>query len=276
MLVRLVSIFLILTFEIPNLFFLETNPSPSKSVIALTNLICEVKFVALNNFKKTKKTIIHNKYQNIKNKTGNLSETIGKWRSNWLFLLEQAYKIEVFSESSKNILLQVWPQLEDKINVKPHQLITPPRRVNSTKNLVPVMGVLGSIVYNKGAQILYEIARTVGDGLKIVIIGELDPSYSHEKMSVHGRFSRDQISDLAKHYSIDFWLIPSIWPETISYATHECLATELPVFAFDIGAQGDTVRNYSKGIVLPLSISTPELIQKLFNFKKFVQKTGAG
>jgi hypothetical protein len=215
-------------------------------------------------------------YQNIKDKTGNLSKTIREWRSNWLFLLEQAYTIEIFSESSKTILLQVWPQLEHKINVKPHQLNTSPRRVNSTKNLVPVMGVLGSIVYSKGAQVLHEIARTVGDKLKIVIIGELDPSYSHEKLSAHGRYSRDQIGDLAKHYSIDFWFLPSLWPETFSYATHECLATELPVFAFDIGAQGDAVRSYSKGIVLPLSISTIELIEKLCNFKHLMQKADFG
>ena len=215
-------------------------------------------------------------YQNIKDKTGNLSKTISEWRSNWLSLIERAYKIEVFSESSKKILLQVWPQLEHKINVKPHQLNTPSRKVNSTKNLVPVMGVLGSIVYSKGAQVLHEIARTAGDRLKIVIIGELDSSYSHEKLSEHGRYSRDQISDLAKGYSIDFWFLPSIWPETFSYTTHECIATELPVFAFDIGAQGDTVRSYSKGIVLPPSISTTELIDKLCNFKHFVQKADAG
>jgi hypothetical protein len=132
------------------------------------------------------------------------------------------------------------------------------------------MCFLGNIGYSKGAHVLHEIALTVGDRLKIVIIGKLDPSYSHEKLSVHGRYSRDQISDLAKHYSIDFWFLPSIWPETFSYATHECLATKLPVFVFDIGAQGYTVRSYSKGIILPLSISTIELIEKLYNFKHLV------
>lgn len=215
-------------------------------------------------------------HQNIKYKTGNLSNTIREWRSSWLFFLNRAYKIEVFSESSKKLLLKVWPQIANKITINPHQLINPPRRVNSKMNLVPVMGVLGSIAYTKGAKILHEIAQAVGDRFKIVIIGELDPNYSHETLSVHGRFSRDQISDLAKHYSIDFWFIPSIWPETFSYTTHECIATGLPVFAFDIGAQGDTVRSYSNGVVLPLSISTSDLIQKFFEFRKFANKTDAG
>jgi glycosyltransferase involved in cell wall biosynthesis len=36
--------------------------------------------------------------------------------------------------------------------------------------------------------------------------------------------------------------MPSVWPETYSFATREALATGLPVFAFDIGAQGEAVR----------------------------------
>ncbi len=57
---------------------------------------------------------------------------------------------------------------------------------------------------------------------------------------------------LAARYGITHWLIPSIWPETISYTVHECLATGLPTMAFDLGAQGDAVRAAENGILLPL------------------------
>lgn len=58
---------------------------------------------------------------------------------------------------------------------------------------------------------------------------------------VHGDYRVEDISALATRYDISCWLIPSIWPETFSYTTHEALATGLPVFAFDLGAQGDAV-----------------------------------
>ncbi len=43
-------------------------------------------------------------------------------------------------------------------------------------------------------------------------------------------------------YGITDWLIPSIWPETFSFATHEALDTGLPVWCFDLGAQSEAVR----------------------------------
>ena len=42
-----------------------------------------------------------------------------------------------------------------------------------------------------------------------------------------------------------------IWPETFSYTTHEAVATGLPVLAFDIGAQGETVARVPNGVPVP-------------------------
>jgi glycosyltransferase involved in cell wall biosynthesis len=55
---------------------------------------------------------------------------------------------------------------------------------------------------------------------------------------------------LARHYRIGLWFIPSICPETFSFATHEALATGLPVLSFDLGAQGETLRDAPLGHVL--------------------------
>jgi len=67
---------------------------------------------------------------------------------------------------------------------------------------------------------------------------------------VHGNYQVADLPALAARYGITCWLIPSIWPETFSYTTHECLQTGLPVFAFDIGAQGDAVRNAANGSII--------------------------
>jgi hypothetical protein len=60
---------------------------------------------------------------------------------------------------------------------------------------------------------------------------------------VHGAYRREDIPGLVARYGIDRWLIPSVWPETFSYTTHEALATGLPVWCFDLGAQGAAVRS---------------------------------
>ena len=46
-------------------------------------------------------------------------------------------------------------------------------------------------------------------------------------------------------------LVPSVWPETFSFTTHETLATGLPVLALDLGAQGAAVRSAPNGIAVP-------------------------
>mgnify|MGYP003637598794 FL=1 len=63
----------------------------------------------------------------------------------------------------------------------------------------------------------------------------------------HGPYDVSEIPDLVARYGITCWLVPSIWPETFSFTTHEALATGLPTFAFDLGAQGDAVRNAANG-----------------------------
>ena len=44
--------------------------------------------------------------------------------------------------------------------------------------------------------------------------------------------------------------MPSIWPETFSFTTHEMLATGKPVMAFDLGAQGEAVREAENGHIV--------------------------
>ena len=50
--------------------------------------------------------------------------------------------------------------------------------------------------------------------------------------------------------SITAWLMPSILPETFSYTTHEMLATGLPVFTLNLGAQAEAARARPNGHVL--------------------------
>jgi glycosyltransferase involved in cell wall biosynthesis len=70
---------------------------------------------------------------------------------------------------------------------------------------------------------------------------------------VHGRYNIGDLPALLRRYHVTHLLVPSIWPETFSYTTHEALATALPVMAFDLGARGDAVRMARNGTLLPFA-----------------------
>ena len=117
--------------------------------------------------------------------------------------------------------------------------------------------MVGNIGYQKGAKVLVDLAHRFecSDQTSLVLIGNIDPEYAlPASVLVHGTYRVDDIPALMARYKITHWLIPSIWPETFSFTTHEVLATGLPVLCFDLGAQGDAVRAAPQGHVIALGI----------------------
>lgn len=187
---------------------------------------------------------------------------LSAWRIAWGRLMAQADTLEVFSESSRKLVAEAFPQHAGKIVVTPHQMlhqvapVTPPAQLNKG----PVIGVLGNIGTHKGAGILVQLSRMLARNrqAKLVVIGDLDPAYRLARPAlVHGKYTPADLPVLVQRYRINYWLIPSIWPETFSFTTHEAIATGLPVFAFDLGAQGDLVAK--QGTVIPLIDGQPDL-----------------
>ncbi|RWR28141.1 glycosyltransferase [Sinirhodobacter populi] len=192
--------------------------------------------------------------------SGRRPARIAEWRAEWLRLARRAREIVVFSADSRRHVETVWPELAPKIRLAPHEAGHLPPPVAPGGSAALTVGVLGAIGYNKGAAILRDLAARTGKSFRLVLIGKIDPAYAHPGMTIHGPYQRDEIAELARRYALDCWFLPSIWPETFSYTVHECLATGLPVLGFDLGAQGDSLRQAPNGIVLPLGTPlTPEL-----------------
>ncbi|SDI69886.1 glycosyltransferase [Alloyangia pacifica] len=171
---------------------------------------------------------------------------LAEWQENWGRLLAAARRIEVFSGSSRDILAEAYPQVAARIAVVPHALpAVPPRIAPGTgEGGAPVIGVLGNIGAQKGAALLQEMSRALArsGAARLVVLGQLDPAYALAAPSlVHGSYELRDLPGLVARYGICGWLMPSIWPETFSFTTHEMLATGLPVVAFDLGAQGEAV-----------------------------------
>ncbi|WP_370284127.1 glycosyltransferase [Pseudooceanicola sp.] len=178
------------------------------------------------------------------------------WQAAWRRLAGAADELRVFSHDSAALIREVWPDMGDRIRIVPHVLpepgalgMSPPAAAGA-----PVIGVLGNIGQPKGAGVVAELAGVLrrSRAARLVVIGNIDPSFPMPAgVPVHGSYLPGEIPALARKYGVTHWLIPSVWPETFSYTTHEAVATGLPVLAFDIGAQGETVARVPNGVPVP-------------------------
>ncbi|SFJ58156.1 glycosyltransferase, partial [Methylobacterium brachiatum] len=151
------------------------------------------------------------------------------------------------------------------ITVRPH--VEADRSVRSTALRRPGrlrrVAVLGAISATKGGLFLQALATDAQDRklpLRFAIVGFSDPALAggleRAGVSQTGRYAGDdEALDLVWRTSADLVLLPAIWPETYSYALTLGLRTGLPVVAFDLGAQGDRLRAYPNGHVLPYALA---------------------
>ncbi|MEM7238464.1 MAG: glycosyltransferase, partial [Pseudomonadota bacterium] len=186
---------------------------------------------------------------------GGAEVDLAAWQAGWGAMLEAADRIEVFSAASGAILSQAYPHVGG-IVVREHRL--PSRPPHLTPGPVtgdqPVIGILGNIGPHKGARIVQQLSRDLArsGAARLVVIGRVAPEYALASWAhVHGPYQIRDLPGLVARYGISAWLIPSVWPETFSFTTHEALATGLPVLAFDLGAQGAAVEAAENGIALP-------------------------
>lgn len=195
------------------------------------------------------------------------------WQAEWGVLLARADRITAFSEASREIVVTVWPQLADRITVTPHNMpalvavrpLAGARGHRGHRGSGPVIGILGNIGRPKGAAVVQALARRLASraGARLVVIGMIDPAFRLMRPArVHGSYAPADIPALARRHGVDRWFIPSIWPETFSLTTHEALATGLPVWCFDLGAQAEAVRRVhartGRGGVIPLPRGEPD------------------
>lgn len=183
------------------------------------------------------------------------------WQEAWGRAVNTAAKVTVFSRSSRDLVAAVWP--EARIAVRPHRLREDVPRLDPPSPEAPfVLAVLGNIAPQKGAAVVSALSRIVRPG-ELVLIGNIDPAFPLAPGTpVTGTYALADLEALAARYGVTAWLVPSVWPETFCYAAHEAVATGLPVLAFDLGAQGEAVREAPNGVLLhlPQEKMSPEIL----------------
>jgi glycosyltransferase involved in cell wall biosynthesis len=176
---------------------------------------------------------------------------IGAWRALWGRCLAAADEVRCFSDSTRRLLLRAYPDLaQDRLSVVPHKPdYVPPRLPRVSRRAPLVVGVMGEISQQKGAEIVKGIVERIDRerrDVRVVVLGTLSIAHRSDRLRITGAYRRDQLADLVEENGINMFLFPSIWPETFSYVVAEMIALGVPIVAFDLGAPGDRLRTYRK------------------------------
>jgi glycosyltransferase involved in cell wall biosynthesis len=195
--------------------------------------------------------------------TSSRAVDIVKWREPFSRLLKTASKISAFDPSSVDILRQAFDVEEAKVNIAPH--VHP-----SFKNIQPVrlagtlhIGTFGTLTEAKGSAIINNLANHIARNrlhIPLTVVGR-SVAPTAPGIRVLGAYELENLAEIVQRERINVFLMASIIPETFSYTISEAMQMKLPIIAFDIGAQGRRVKAYKWGRVVPIHITSEDLLK---------------
>ena len=195
------------------------------------------------------------------------STDILAWRDQWGQVLAGASSIRAFSPSSRELLGRVWPELDSKVVLTPHNTAHIPRSDLSPAPESPLhIGVVGRIAPHKGATQVARLARHIaetGANARITVFGTLEEPAPASVVSQTGTYSAEALPALCAEQGVNVFWFPSIWPETFSFVVHEMKAMGLPMLAYDVGAQADTLVDDDRHCVVSLDMSPEDILAAL-------------
>jgi len=130
------------------------------------------------------------------------------------------------------------------------------------------IGIIGNINKAKGLSKLISLANYLyqtGKDHQLLVIGNVSkPNKLPANMDTTGSYDSQQLANIIQKKKLDVFFMPSIWPETFSYVTEELIRLHVPIIAYDLGAQGEKVRGYNKGKLIPIDASNKEIIDAIY------------
>ena len=190
---------------------------------------------------------------------------IANWRAMFRKLLDAATTISVFDPSSITLLQRAYNLPRTRFSVVPHSdhyfSVAAPLRSDGPLHI----GLLGTLTPAKGAEVVNDLARymdEVAPDVPITLVGQTVVP-THARITVMGSYEVDDLPGIIQRTGINVCLLSSIVPETFSYTLSEIIKMELPVVAFDIGAQGRRTAAYPKGLVVPADSKPKAILEAL-------------
>lgn len=203
---------------------------------------------------------------------------IDGWRRRWLDCYRAADEIVCFAESGRDLLLKAYPELASRdIGIRPHEIESGfSGGFDYPAAPLPLkIGVVGTINPHKGSEIVIGLARAIelrGLAVRICVIGSLMAAEKPACVDETGPYRREQLPELIRRCGLHLALMPSIWPETFSFVTHELMAIGVPVMCFSMGAQAQAVKTYRLGKTIPLT-DVGSLLDEILAFNRQLEQT---
>jgi|GEM_PF-6529853 len=159
-------------------------------------------------------------------------------------------KIIAPTQKTAEIFLKAYPSLQEKINILPHFNRTEKNIFTTLKNLDNELKILilGHQLYNKGANLLFQIAHQL-PRIKFLVLGGFSPEEVNCPSNINflGTYQRKHVYEKILSLNSDLALFLSIGPETFSYTLSEVMNCALPVLAPNIGAFTERINGFGIG-----------------------------
>lgn len=194
--------------------------------------------------------------------------TVEEWQQRFRPLIENSDCIIFPCNPTKDLFADVYrlnnavvaPHIEARLDVK-----RKPKKVEIKSHYV--IGVLGAVGREKGADVLEELAELAereGASISFKLIG-----YSYRLLkSLHttGPYAVSELRELIAQHEIDVVLFPAQWPETYSYTLSHALDSGLPIIAPDLGAFPERLSGRVNTMLFQHLQPTDELLVQIRNF----------
>jgi len=182
-------------------------------------------------------------------------EDIRAWRLSWGRFLRQCTEIRCFSESSREIIAAVYPDIGARqFTVAPHDMshcAYAPMTYPAAPLCIGIIGACGTVP--KGVRVVKAFLRHIRKtgGARVIVAGPAAPwtRVRGKNIIYTGAYTAPELPEILRSRGINAVLFPSVCPETFSYLVSELMLLDIPVVCFDYGAQAEKTRRYHKGIV---------------------------
>lgn len=185
-----------------------------------------------------------------------VAKDISGWRQIWLSLFSTFTQIVFFSESSRSLFLRAYGGgLCGIMQVAPHQATKASKLpvVAATEVGQKIrMGIIGSLARHKGHEFVRRLISHAAEQsyhIDFILVGEL-LGKEIPGLRVFGGYKPESLASLSALLGIDVFLLPSVCPETFSFAADEVMAMGYPLMVLDVGAPPERVMRYTFGKVV--------------------------
>ena len=203
--------------------------------------------------------------------------------SKWRFVFDEFFKTvdccQFFSEYSKSLVCKVYPQVEERAEVKYHSALLTGKDsgfIQSSYKGKWNIAFVGNFCMEKGAEYFISMQKdfeTKGIVSRFIVIGENNSGSQLNNIEVLGKYTRENLGKILTENEVHFVLYPSINNETFSYVAQELMCLHVPFVVFPCGAPQERIRKENYGLaqiaddvsMAGLYDATEALVEKVYH-----------